>query len=151
MFPPVERSITVSAPRWIAVQLLQLCLDCAGDGGVADVGVDLAPRGDADAHRFEPFLEVMDVGRNDHAAAGDLAANKFWVEVFAASHECHLRSDNALSCGFKLRHPNPPPDLRSDHCQVLTTALACNSAMALVPAVPQRSSAPPHRIPSATS
>ena len=36
------------------VQLLQLFVDVAGDGRVADVGVDLALGGDADAHRLQP-------------------------------------------------------------------------------------------------
>ncbi len=40
------------------VQLLQLVVDLAGDGGVADVGVDLARRGDADGHRLQAFREV---------------------------------------------------------------------------------------------
>ena len=37
-------------------QFLQLARRIAGDGRLADVGVDLRPRGDADADRLEPLL-----------------------------------------------------------------------------------------------
>ena len=71
MSPPVERSITVSAPYLRQTcELLELLVDVGGDGGVADVRVDLARRGDADGHRLE--LRVVDVGGDDHPPARDL-------------------------------------------------------------------------------
>ena len=42
------------------VQLLQLAVDVAGDGRVADVGVDLAAGRDADAHRLQPACQMVD-------------------------------------------------------------------------------------------
>jgi hypothetical protein len=47
---------------------------------------------------------MMDVGRDDHAASGNLVANEFGVEVFTARDESHLLGDDALPSGFKLRH-----------------------------------------------
>src|SRR5207247_1734201 len=61
----------------------QLVVDGAGDRGVADVGVDLAQGGDADAHRFQAFAEVIDIGRDDHAAPRDFGADEFGLEVLA--------------------------------------------------------------------
>ena len=55
------------------VQLFQLAVDVAGDGRVADVGVDLGAGGDADAHRLQPLSQVHLVGRDDHPAAGHFA------------------------------------------------------------------------------
>ena len=56
MSRPVERSITVSAPKWTAVcSFSNSRVDVAGDGRVADVGVDLGRGGDADAHRLQPL------------------------------------------------------------------------------------------------
>ena len=46
-----------------------------GDGGVADIGVDLHEEVAADDHRLE--LGVIDVGRDDGAAAGDFLADEF--------------------------------------------------------------------------
>ena len=55
------------------VQLLEFFVDVGGDGGVADVGVDLAERLDADGHGLE--FGMVDVGGDDHAAAGDFIAH----------------------------------------------------------------------------
>jgi hypothetical protein len=62
--------MTVSAPHF-----LDFFLDRAGDGAVADVGVDFDEEIAADDHRLE--LGMVDVGRDDGAAAGDFGANKF--------------------------------------------------------------------------
>jgi len=86
------------------VQLFQLVVDRAGDGGVADVRVDLAQGRDADRHWLEVLLEVVDVGRDDHAAARDLGTNQVGVEVFPLGDEVHLRSDRALAGSFELGH-----------------------------------------------
>ena len=59
------------------VEFFQFFLTVAGDGGVADVGVDFGFGGDADAHRFETLLQVHLVRGNDQAAAGNFAANEF--------------------------------------------------------------------------
>ena len=56
------------------VQLLEFGLDVGGDGGVADIGVDLALRLDADGHGLE--FRVVDVGRDDHASGGDFVADE---------------------------------------------------------------------------
>ena len=50
------------------------------------------------------FFKMMDVGRDDHAAAGDLVADQLGVEVFAAGDEVHLVGDGPLAGGFQLRH-----------------------------------------------
>jgi hypothetical protein len=86
------------------VQLLQLVIDLAGDGRVADVRVDLALAGDADGHRLQPLLQVLDVGRNDHAAPRHLGADQFGVQVFPLGDELHLGRDGARAGGFDLSH-----------------------------------------------
>src|SRR5262249_4609505 len=78
--------------------------DLAGDGAVADVGVDLAFGRDADGHRLQLLGQVDLVGGDDHAAAGDLAADHFGVEVFAAGGELPLRRDWPRAGGPDLRH-----------------------------------------------
>src|SRR5439155_24481718 len=88
------------------VQLFQVVVDLADDGGVADVGVDLALAGHADAHRLQAFGEVDRVGRHDHAAAADLVADQLRVEVLARGDESHRVGDDALAGGFHLRHGN---------------------------------------------
>src|SRR5207248_3239187 len=86
------------------VQLLQLVVDLAGDGGVADVGVDLAGGRHADGHRLQPLLQVGRVGRDDHAAAGDLVADQPGVQVLAAGDVTHFVRNPALAGGFNLGH-----------------------------------------------
>jgi hypothetical protein len=49
--------------------------DVGGDGGVADIGVDLDEEVAADRHRLA--FGVVDVGGDDGAAAGDLVADEF--------------------------------------------------------------------------
>src|SRR5262249_36182581 len=84
------------------VELLQLVVDLAGDGRVADVGVDLAPGGDADAHRLEAPGQVGLVGGDDHPAAGHLVADQLGLEVLALGDEGHLVGDHAPAGGLKL-------------------------------------------------
>ena len=51
-----------------------------GDGAVADVGVDFDEEIAADDHRLE--LGMVDVGRDDGAAAGDFGADEFGGDFF---------------------------------------------------------------------
>ena len=98
MSRPVERSITVSDAEVDGrVELFQLFVHVAGDGRVADVGVDLGAGGDADPHRLEPLFEMHLVGRNDHPPAGDLVADQLRLKVLAPGDEFHLRRDPAGS------------------------------------------------------
>src|SRR5208283_3546385 len=64
----------VGAPTDRPDQLFDLLGGAGGDGGVADVGVDLHQKIAADDDRFE--FGVVDVGGDDGAAAGDLAADE---------------------------------------------------------------------------
>ena len=84
------------------VQLLQLLVDVAGDGRIADVGVDLALRGHANAHRLQ--LRMVDVGRNDHVADGDLVADQLGRDLLALGDEEHLFGEQALARKVHLRH-----------------------------------------------
>ena len=86
------------------VQLVQLVVDVAGDGRVADVGVDLAAGRDADAHRLEAAWQVDLVGRDDHPAARDLGADQLGLELLALGDELHLGRDDALAGHFDLGH-----------------------------------------------
>ena len=77
------------------VQLLQFFLDFRSDRRVADVGVDLAQRRHADRHRLE--LGMVDVGGNDHAAAGHFVAHQFGRQLFAVGDVTHFFRDHALA------------------------------------------------------
>ena len=65
----------VGAPADRPHHLLDLFLDRRGDGGVADIGVDLHQEVAADDHRLE--FAVIDVAGDDRAAARDLVAHEF--------------------------------------------------------------------------
>ena len=58
------------------------------------------------------FCQVDRVGRDDHAAAGDLVADQFGVEVLALGDEVHFVGDDALAGGFELRHGSGSPGKR---------------------------------------
>ena len=83
------------------MQLLEFFIHFRGDGGVADVGVDLAQRRHADRHRLE--FRMVDVGGNDHASAGDFVAHQFGRELFFVGDERHLFRDHALARVVHLR------------------------------------------------
>ena len=57
------------------MQLFEFGVDVGSGGGIADVGVDLAEKGGTDAHRLQ--VAMVDVGRDDGAAAGDFIADQF--------------------------------------------------------------------------
>ena len=92
----------VGAPQRGPAQLLDLFLDRRRDGRVADVRVDLHQEVAADDHRLE--LEVVDVGRDDGAAAGDLVADELRRQPFADRDELHLGRDLALARVVQLGH-----------------------------------------------
>ncbi len=58
----------------------------------------------ADAHRFQPLLQVHLVGRNHHPPAGHLVADQLRLELFAAGDKFHFGRDLAGTGGFKLGH-----------------------------------------------
>ena len=84
------------------VQLAQLLGDLRGDGGVADVGVDLAAGGDADAHRLH--FGVVDVGGNDQASGGNLVAHQLGGDLFAFRNKRHLLGDLPQAGKVHLGH-----------------------------------------------
>ncbi len=77
------------------VQFLQFFLRVRGDGRIADIGVDLAQRGHADGHGLK--FRMVDVGGNDHAAAGDFIAYEFWCDLFTVGYVAHFFCDDALA------------------------------------------------------
>ena len=79
------------------MELLELPGDVRGDGGVADVGVDLHPRHLPDPHRIEPLGEVLDVGGNHEAPAGDFVAHELGIQLFPLGDPAHLVGDHALA------------------------------------------------------
>ena len=84
------------------VQLLQFLVDVAGHRRVADVGIDLALRGHADAHRLQ--LRMVDVGRDDHVPDGNLVADQFGRHPLALGDEEHLFGEQAFAGKMHLRH-----------------------------------------------
>ncbi len=83
------------------VQLFQFLFHVGSDGGVADVGVDFAERGHADGHRLE--FGMVDVGGDDHAAAGNFVADQFGGDFFAPRNVFHFFGDDALASVVHLR------------------------------------------------
>src|SRR6516162_3247742 len=89
MLPPVDRSMTVSAPRWTAV------CSFSSSSSILLVTAELPMlalilhRPAADAHRLQPPLQVDLVGRDDHPAAGHLGADQLRVQLLAPGDEVH--------------------------------------------------------------
>ena len=83
------------------VQLFQFLVDFRRDRRIADVGVDLAQRRHADRHWLE--FRMIDVGGNDHAAAGHFVAHQFGRQLFAVGDVTHLFRDHALTGIVHLR------------------------------------------------
>ncbi len=98
----------VGAPADRPHHLLDFFLDRGGDGRVADIGVDLHQEVAADDHRLQ--LGVVDVGRDDGAAARDFAAHEFRrderghraAELLAVGERGFARA-RAASCGRDFR------------------------------------------------
>src|SRR5690606_31735019 len=65
----------VGAPADRPDHFLDFFFDRTGDGGIANVGVDLHQEVAADDHRLD--FGVVDVGRDDGAAPGNFFADKF--------------------------------------------------------------------------
>ena len=118
----------VGAPADRPHHLLHLFLHRGGNGGVADVGVDLHQEVSADDHRLE--FGVVDVGRDDGAARGHFLAHELRrderrqrraeafavgqprlglvehrpaAEVFAGRDVDHLLGDHTGARPFELR------------------------------------------------
>ena len=72
-----------------------------GDRGVADVGIDLALGGHADAHGLQ--VGVIDVGGDDHPAARHFGADQLGSEALAVGDVVHLFGDDALAGVVHLR------------------------------------------------
>jgi hypothetical protein len=114
MLRPVERSITVSAPqRDRPDHLLDLLGHRRGDGRVADIGVDLHQEIAADDHRLA--FRVVDVGRDDGAAARHLVAHEFGrdevgndsAEAFAVADKRFLSLPRGRGFRGWRRTPSP--------------------------------------------
>ena len=86
------------------LQLGQLVVDVGGHGRIADVGVDLAPRLDADAHRLEAELQMDRVGRDDHPPPRHFRPDQLGLETLALRDVFHLVRDHPLPRHFDLRH-----------------------------------------------
>ena len=78
--------------------------------GVADIGIDLRERCDADAHRLKRLGEVHAIGRNHHSAAGYFVADELLGEIFSLGNELHLGRDLAPAGTFKLGHGETPSE-----------------------------------------
>ena len=74
VFAGAEVHDGVGAPLGGPTHFLDFFFNGGGDGAVADVGVDFDEEIAADDHRLE--LGMVDVGRDDGAAAGDFGADE---------------------------------------------------------------------------
>ncbi len=91
----------VGTPEGGPAELLDLVLDDRLDGGVADVGVDLHREAAADDHRLD--FRMVDVGRDDGAAAGHLAPHELGRHPLAEGDELHFGSHLASARVVELR------------------------------------------------
>ncbi len=107
MSPPVDRSITVSAPRWTAVcsfsSSSSILLVTAELPMLALILQTLATPMAIGSRRF-PRCDL--VGGNDHSAARDLVADQLRGEILSLGDKAHLVGDDALAGGFELGHEN---------------------------------------------
>ena len=101
----------VGAPQRRPAQLLHFLVDRRAHSGVADVGVDLHREVPADDHRLE--LGMIDVCRDDGAAARHFGSHELGVEALAKSNELHLGGDDAAARVVKLRDRSSPHLRRS--------------------------------------
>ena len=92
----------VGAPARRPAHLLDLVVDARQHRGVADVGVHLHEELGADDHRLG--FGVIDVRRDDGAAARDLIAHQLRCEALANGDELHLRRHHALAGVVELGH-----------------------------------------------
>ena len=86
------------------MELFELGRLVAGDGRIADVGVDLRAGSDADRHRLELLRQMDDVRRDHHPPAGHLRPDRFLGKVFTLGNEGHLGGDRAGTGLFELSH-----------------------------------------------
>ena len=86
------------------LQLGELVVDVGGHRRVADVGVDLAPGLDADAHRLQARAEMHGIRRDDHPPARNFGSDQFGIEVLAPGHVLHLGRNHTPPRQFNLRH-----------------------------------------------
>ncbi len=118
----------VGAPADCPHHFLDFFLHRRRDGGIADIGIDFREKVAPDRHRLE--FAVVDVGRDDGAAARHLVAHEFWrdeerhrgakafavvmaflrdvehlfaPEIFALGDVDHFLGDDALFRPFELR------------------------------------------------
>jgi len=77
------------------VQLFQFFVDLGADCRVADIRIDLAQRGHADGHGLE--FGMVDIGRDDHPAAGHFVAHQFGRDLLFMRNERHFLRDGALA------------------------------------------------------
>ncbi|MNE13489.1 hypothetical protein D3C80_1063250 [compost metagenome] len=96
----------VRAPADAPGQLGHFFLDRGTQGAVADVAVDLHQEVAADDHRLQ--LHVVDVGRDDRAAAGDFLADEFGGDFLgnagAEAVARMLRIEQTGGAGFLQLH-----------------------------------------------
>jgi hypothetical protein len=101
------------------MQFVQLFLHVARHRRVADVGVDLALRGDADAHRLQASGEMDLVGRDDHPPGGDFVPDQLRSEVLALRDEFHFGRNLSGPGGLQLRgHEDSEEGMLSANCAV---------------------------------
>src|SRR5690606_31684892 len=87
----------VRAPARGPDHFLHLLGHGGGDGGIADIGVDLDQEIAADDHRLA--FRVIDIGRNDGPAARHLVAYEFGRDMIR--YRCAKTLTVALQCGAR--------------------------------------------------
>src|ERR1700693_4419651 len=84
------------------MELFQLLVNVRGSRGIADVGVDLASGGDADAHGFQ--IAVVHIGGNNQVPASDFAGNQLRGNLPAPRYKAHLFGTYAAARPVHLGH-----------------------------------------------
>ena len=91
----------VGAPSFGPLELFDFLGGAGGDGRRAHVGVDLGQSGAADAHRFKFIFQVNFIGRDDHAAGGDLNADLLWRQMRLAQGDALDLRRRLCRCGLR--------------------------------------------------
>ena len=93
---PVDRSITVSAPKWTAVCSFSSSPSMSLVTAELPMLALIFVRAAMPMHiGSQPLLQVDLVGRNDHPPAGHLAADQFRVEPFVPGDAVHFGGHDA--------------------------------------------------------
>ena len=100
----------VRAPLGSPAQFGHFFLDGGGNRGVANIGVDFGEKFSPNDHGLR--LGVVDIIRDNGAAASYLSANEFRIAVLTQCYEFHFAGDDSLASVVHLSYAAPGLSLK---------------------------------------